>query len=88
MRSSFLLLGTIFVSDERGQLFQRISPGLDRPLAWKKVLNGHSIEAGGVISNEPHGVRVFFINHLNQVIAYSVHKRNWTMYEGTLQKLK
>ena len=75
--------GTIFVSDVRGQVFQRISPGLDRPLAWKRVMNGHSIETGGVTGSEStHGVRVFFVNHRHQLIAYSVHRRNWTMYEG------
>ena len=46
-------------------------------------MNGHSIETGGVTGSEStHGVRVFFVNHRHQLIAYSVHRRNWTMYEG------
>jgi hypothetical protein len=80
--------GTIFVSDVRGQLFQRISPGLDRPLAWKRVLLGHSIEAGGVTGTESrHGVRVFFVDHVHDIVAYSVHRRNWTLYEGNGDEL-
>jgi hypothetical protein len=75
--------GTIFVADERGQLFQRISPGLDRPLAWKRVLIGHSVAAGGVTGKEiGKGVCVFFVNQKNDIIAYSVHRRNWTNYIG------
>jgi hypothetical protein len=80
--------GTIFVSDVRGQLFQRISPGLDRPLAWKRVLIGHSVEVGGVTGTEStHGVRVFFVNHVHEIVTYSVHRRNWTLYEGNGDEL-
>ncbi len=80
--------GTIFVSDERGQLFQRISPGLDRPLAWKRVLLGHSVEAGGVTGSESrHGVRVFFVDNDHDIVAYSVHRRNWTSYAGNGDEL-
>ena len=80
--------GTIFVSDERGQLFQRISPGLDRPLAWKRVLLGHSVEAGGVTGSESrHGVRVFFVDSNHDIVAYSVHRRNWTSYAGNGDEL-
>ena len=80
--------GTIFVSDERGQLFQRISPGLDRPLAWKRVLPGHSIETGGVTGSDMrHGVRVFFVDSSHKIVAYSVHRRNSTIYEGNGDEL-
>ena len=69
--------GTLFVSNTKGVIFQRMASGFSSPLIWKPVPHrGSKFFHGGVVSAvDPN--EVYFLDHRGRLLLRLVQQQRW-----------